>query len=716
MSESPTDKALQEFLSEAQEIVEAFNRDLLMLDEQRAQGQFDPEVINDAFRAVHSLKGLSGLFGVTRMTNLSHNLENLLDSLRLGRVELQPATLDLLFEAVGLFHKIVGETASGGIGEEANLVEDLIARLDRVALKKETPTEASPWGGWELDASLLSVLTEYEEHRLRENIKSGRALYRIHAAFDLMTIDKGLDDLKSRLKPIGEVITYLPSAEAANDQQIELDVILGAQAELDEVVRALAGTSTSAALMPKKATPATTAKSERAERADRAERDERHDETAAPRASADTSDSGRAVADVDKVRRLDRDDDELTLKSVSQTVRVDIRKLDHLMNIVGELGIGRAGLTQILDRVKLDRTQTKLARDLHHELRALSRKLDELQAGILEVRMVPLGQIFDKLSRVVRKISRDAGKEIRLGISGADTELDKLIVEELSDPLMHVMRNCIDHGIEKPADRVRVGKPEIGTISIRAEQRGNHVVIQIEDDGAGIDERKLVRRAIERGLIDENAAREFGRREVFNLMFLPGLSTKDTADELSGRGVGMDVVKTNIARLSGIIDVESEWGVGTRLTITLPITLAIIQALIIRAAGRTFAVPLNSVLESLRVTQKDVRLIERREVMSLRGQTLPLARLERMFRLERENLEGVPPKQFVVVVGLAQHRIGLLVDELLGQEDIVIKSLGRALSKVNGVAGATELGGKKTVLVLDVAQIVEEAVGAVEAA
>jgi two-component system chemotaxis sensor kinase CheA len=461
----------------------------------------------------------------------------------------------------------------------------------------------------------------------------------------------------------------------------------------------------------------------RPERAERPERDARGErdrhEDAAPRGAGDTSDSGRAVAapaEADKARRVERDDDVMTLKSVSQTVRVDIRKLDHLMNIVGELGIARAGLTQILDRVKADRAQTKLARDLHHELRSLSRKLDELQAGILEVRMVPLGQIFDKLSRVVRKISRDAGKEIRLGISGADTELDKLIVEELSDPLMHVMRNCIDHGIEKPADRVAAGKPEVGTISIRAEQRGNHVVIQIEDDGAGIDERKLVRRAIERGLLDENLARELGRREVFNLMFLPGLSTKDSADELSGRGVGMDVVKTNIARLSGIIDVESESGIGTRLTITLPITLAIIQALIIRAAGRTFAVPLNSVLESLRVVQKDVKLIERREVMSLRGQTLPLARLERMFRLERENLEGVPQKQFVVVVGLAQHRIGLLVDELLGQEDIVIKSLGRALSKVNGVAGATELGGKKTVLVLDVAQIVEEAVGAVEAA
>jgi len=334
-----------------------------------------------------------------------------------------------------------------------------------------------------------------------------------------------------------------------------------------------------------------------------------------------------------------------------------------------------------------------------------------MQNGILEVRMVPLGQVFDKLSRVVRKVSRDAGKEIRLAISGADTELDKLIVEELSDPLMHVMRNCIDHGIEKPADRKAAGKPDVGTISIRAEQRGNHVVIQIEDDGVGLDERKLVRKAIERGLLDEAAARELSRRDVHNLMFLPGVSTKDSVDEVSGRGVGMDVVKTNIARLSGIIDVESEPGVGTRLTITLPITLAIIQALVIRAAGRTFAVPLNSVLESLRIAQNEVRLIERREVMSLRGQTLPLARLERLFRLERESLDGVPNRQYVVVVGLAQHRIGLLVDELVGQEDIVIKSLGRALAAVRGIAGATELGGKKTVLVLDVAQIVEEAVG-----
>jgi two-component system chemotaxis sensor kinase CheA len=242
------------------------------------------------------------------------------------------------------------------------------------------------------------------------------------------------------------------------------------------------------------------------------------------------------------------------------------------------------------------------------------------------------------------------------------------------------------------------------------------VVIEVEDDGVGLDEKKLLEKAIERGALGEAEARDLSRRDIHNLMFLPGVSSKDHADELSGRGVGMDVVKTNIAKLSGIIDVESEPGQGTRLTITLPITLAIIQALVIRVAGRTFAVPLNSVLESLRIVQAEVRTIERREVMSLRGQTLPLTRLERLFRLERNDLDPVPAKQFVVVVGLAQHRLGILVDELLGQQDIVIKPLGRALAGVPGVAGATELGGKKTVLVLDVAAIVEEAMTAEEEA
>jgi two-component system chemotaxis sensor kinase CheA len=724
VSEGPTEKALQEFLSEATEIVETLNRDLLILDEGREKGAFDPDVLNDAFRAVHSLKGLSGLFGVARMTNLSHNLENLLDSLRLGRIELQPATLDLLFESVGLFNRIIAETAGREAPETPGQVDDFIQRLDKVAMRRAVVDESLPWGGYELDQSLLSVLTEYEEHRLKENIKNGRQLVRIHAAFDLMTIDKGLDQLKGKLKPVGEVITYLPSTESANDQQIELDVILGASRPVEDVVAAVEGAQATVTTISRSdRRPATPADPDLVAAVAAAMGATTPGlpvlEKARQAADAEAQAHAQNLAQLEKAAaRSDDVAQELTLKSVAQTVRVDIRKLDTLMNIVGELAIVRAGFQQVLDRVKLDRSQVPIERALRHELRLLTRKLDELQEGILEVRMVPLGQVFDKLSRVVRKISRDAGKELRLQISGADTELDKLIVEELSDPLMHVIRNAIDHGIERPEVRAAAGKPESGTIGIHAEQRGNHVLITVEDDGAGLDGRKLLQVAMSRGLLEPAQAENLSQREIFNLMFLPGISTKDTADEVSGRGVGMDVVKTNIARLSGIIDVESEPGQGTRLTITLPITLAIIQALVIRAAGRTFAIPLNSVLESLLITHNDVMTIERREVMTLRGQTLPLARLERLFELERPTGHPSPHRQFVVVVGLAQHRIGLLVDELVGQQDIVIKPLGKALDGAPGIAGATELGGKKTVLVLDVAAIVEEAVstGEMEAA
>ena len=694
------DKALQEFLSEAQEIVEAFNRSLLRLDEQRAAGRVEPEVINDAFRAVHSLKGVSGLFGLNRMTQLAHTLETLLDGLRLGKLPLTPALLDLLFESVEVFHRLVAdarpqETPEGAPRTDSVSVDDLCERIERVAAPGDGK-EVDNWGGFALDPALLSGLTEYEEHRLHENISQGRDILRLLAVFPLLTIDTGLDNLKTRLKPFGEVITLLPlPSPAGDDQSIALHVLFGSSVPSSQIVEAVKGTGVEVAQIPRSNRPL-----------------QAPAPAPAPTPVASPAEPPRTeglAAELD-----DLDERATTLRSVSQTVRVDIRKLDHLMNVVGELALARAGIRSVLETLKQDRALTELARSLHREMRNLDRKLDELQAGILEVRMVPLGQIFDKLSRVVRKISREAGKEIHLTIAGADTEIDKLIVEELSDPLMHVIRNCIDHGIERPEARRAAGKPEAGTISIHAEQRGNHVVIEVEDDGAGIAADRLIQSAIARGFLDENAARAMSRREIFNLIFLPGVSTKVVADEISGRGVGMDVVKTNIARLSGIIDVESETGAGTRLTITLPITLAIIQALVVRVAGRTFAIPLNSVLEALIVQPQDVRTIERREIVTLRGATLPLLRLDRLFRMDRA--PGVRDKHFVVVVGMAQHRLGLMVDELLGQQDIVIKPIGRVLEGIPGIAGATELGGQQTVLVLDVAALVEEALAERDAA
>jgi two-component system chemotaxis sensor kinase CheA len=386
-------------------------------------------------------------------------------------------------------------------------------------------------------------------------------------------------------------------------------------------------------------------------------------------------------------------------------VRVDIHKLDRLMVVVGELVLVKSSLLQVGERLKAEGGDPVLTAELQRAARALERRLAELQEGVLEVRMVPLDQVFDKLARMVRKTAREAGKEIEFEVSGGEVQLDKLIVEELSDPLMHILRNAIDHAIEPPPVRERLGKPRTGRVTLSAVQRGNRVVIAVEDDGAGIDEDRIHDVALERGLATAESVRDLSRRETLNLVFLPGFSTAREVTSLSGRGVGLDVVKNNIANLSGIIDLQSERGRGTRFEITLPVTLAIIRALVVSVAGRVYAVPLASVLEIVEVRSSEVKTLSTREVISLRGSTLPLIRLGRFFALSGAS---VPPAFFVVVVGLAQERLGIAVDELLGQQDVVVKPLGGALASVRGIAGATDLGSRRTVLVLDVGAILEE--------
>ncbi|HET7825423.1 MAG TPA: chemotaxis protein CheA, partial [Anaeromyxobacter sp.] len=394
-----------------------------------------------------------------------------------------------------------------------------------------------------------------------------------------------------------------------------------------------------------------------------------------------------------------------SLRSASQAVRVDIRKLDRLMLSVGELVLVKSSLHSIAERLKADGGDPALAAELQRANRTLERRLAELQSGILEVRMVPLEQVFDKLARMVRKLAREVGKEVAFEVSGGDVELDKLIVEELSDPLMHLIRNAVDHAIEAPEQRARRGKPRAGRVRLAASQKGNRVQLVVEDDGAGIDEDRVREVAVERGLATAASVGELSRRELMNLIFLPGFSTARQVTPLSGRGVGMDVVKNNIANRSGIIDLKSERGQGTRFELTLPVTLAIVRALVVSVAGRTYAVPLNSVLEILEVPAREVRTLSTREVISVRGSTLPLVRLGRFFGLSGG---PAPDPFFVVVVGLAQERLGVAVDGLVGQQDIVVKPLGAHLTSVRGIAGATDLGTRNTVLVLDVASIIED--------
>ena len=689
------DKARDEFFSEAQEIVENLSRNLLELDTSLRSGSSDPSLINEAFRAVHTLKGLAGLFGAIRLGALSHRLEDLLDDLRLGRMPLSPDVLDVLFSAVDAYTQLLALEREGS-DEPSPALDDLLGKLDRVGAG--VARRSSPVIEYDLDPGMLAVLTEYEEHRLRTNIEQQMQLYRLRVQFDLSTIDKALEDMKDRAKRHGEIITYLPTGEATSTDTIELDLLMASRDDLATLIGSLGADNVVIEEIPRR---------RRSLAAGGTSPPERYGFPFSPLQSQHGADpSVQAAVRRESERAVMAADHGASLKSLTQTVRVDIRKLDHLMNIVGELAIVRGALSRISERLRLE-GERRLATELQRLHRSFERRLGEMQAGILEVRMVPLGQVFERLARVVRQISREVNKEIRLVITGAETEIDKLIVEELSDPLMHMIRNAIDHGIEPVERRKEVGKPAAGTIALNAYQKGNHVMIEVEDDGRGIDEAALLIKAVTTGKLKNDEAGELTREEILGLIFLPGLSTREAADDLSGRGVGMDIVKTNIGKLGGVIDVHSEPGIGTKMTITLPITLAIVAALMVRAGGQIFALPLATVSEALSFEEAAVRSLDGREVITLRGTTLPLCRLDRLLVLTRPANEP-QRRRFVVVAAVGSRRLGIVVDHLYGQQDIVIKPLGRSLSGVRGFAGATELGDQRVGLVLDAAAIIEE--------
>jgi two-component system chemotaxis sensor kinase CheA len=719
----------EEFLSEAQEIVETLSRDLLLLDQSQKEGRNDPDLLNDIFRAVHTLKGLAGMFGLPSLQTLAHTLENLLDDLRLGRVDLTQEALDILFDGVERIQRILAS------GEEQSPLDisDLEKSIDRVA--EAAPSERDPLNDYAFGENVLGVLTEYEEHRLRQNVMQGIPIFRLRVSFGLSSIDTALEELKARARSLAELITFLPSMGSADEDIIDLEVLLASSSDpehlretlstgnaiLEAVGRKVVAPSSRDRTRPKapiKPEPALAGTPLPDADASGHGSTPSIESLSVPSASVPTgsvaSESvphvAAAAGRTPNNTALDRvGADTLSLRSVANTVRVNIQKLDHLMNVVGELAIVRSAVSQITERLRSHPELRYLSTELHRIARGFERNLTELQDGILDVRMVPLGQVFDKLARVVRQTARDARKEIRLEVKGSETEVDKLIVEELSDPLMHLIRNAIDHGIESPERRKELGKPPHGLIGLTAYQKGNHVVIDVSDDGAGMDPQRLRKKAVEKGILADDEAHEMSREDLLNLVFMPGFSTSEKVTDLSGRGVGMDVVKTNISKLGGVIDIHSEVGKGTVVMITLPITLAIISALVIRVAGQLYAIPLAHVQEALLLDARAIRTVEGREVMTLRGGTLPLCRIRELFRLGDHQEHGRGgSRQFVVVSQLGARRIGLVVDLLLGQQDIVIKALGKSLRSVRGFVGATDLGDQAVTLVLDTPQILEE--------
>ena len=619
------DRARDDFTGEAEELLDTLSRDLAEFE---AQGtNVRPELINKIFRDVHSLKGLAGMLGLTEISELAHTLEDMLDRLRMGRVAISKQLSDLLYDSVDALNRLV----VGGAVDMGALTQRIHAIVAGGPQQQATDVLREIM----LDEQTRKSLTEYEEHRLTENVRSGKQIFSIEVRFDFSDFDQKLRALTSKLSESGEVLSTLPSVDPSG-AGIGFRLLYGSTLD-EKAVERIADDAKVKSLRGAAASQA---------------------------------------ADGLRARRSTISEEETSLRSASATVRVDIAKLDSLMNIIGELHT----LTRKL----------KKNRDV-------TRKLNELQKLAIDLRMVPVGQIYSKVSRSVRKLARELNKDIELVLRGEDTELDKMLVEEISDPLMHIIRNAIDHGIESPTERLAAGKDAKGRVTLTAYQQGNSVVIDVSDDGRGIDPQALRNAAAKRGLpVTE---------DPYELLFTAGFSTAAEVSEISGRGVGLDVVKKNIQDLKGSIDVLSEVGRRTTFRIILPITLAIIQALIVRAAGQQFAIPLTSVDETLRIHAGEIQTVEAREVLALRDLTLPLMRLADAFMLDTDG-DG-DRRLFVVVTRSGDKLAGVVVDAIVRQQEIVIKSIGARLAKTPGIAGATEIGEGEIVLVIDVASLME---------
>jgi two-component system, chemotaxis family, sensor kinase CheA len=646
---------IQYFRDETDDLLQQIDADLLRLEHFVDTGALDAELVNSLFRALHTVKGSAGMLEFGAVQQVAHKLENVFDLLRKDRMPLTEQCVNLLFEGRDVLTALVRAAVAGG--EEPRGVEEYVERLDAFAAVYDSTAQAIEGPRSETDEEEAALAPVDEEEVSAFEAEVARMLAEAQA------------DRREREAEAAATA----SAVEADAAQAAVDALFGA-----EGVAAVAHDGAAAAVPPSQQSVSPIATTPAA---------------AATPAGAQTK---RAVA------------------AKNQTIRVDIDRLDLLLNLVGELVINRTRISDIATTLSRELGSngrasddlSALAKDLAESSALLARTTNEIQESIMKVRMVPIGQVFDRFPRMVRDLAKARGKEIHLEIAGAETDLDKTIVDEVGEPLMHLVRNCVDHGIEPPDVREARGKPRHGTIKLNAYHEGNQVIIEISDDGGGIDVARVREKAIRIGAIGE--ADRLTDRELVELIFTPGFSTADQITDVSGRGVGMDVVKKNILRLKGIFDVDSVPGEGTRFTMKLPLTLAIIQALLVRVAQELYSIPLDAVIESQRIDAADVRTVHGGEVITLRGQVVPLVRVGEFFRL---GAPRDPEKVMIVIVGLQGRQVGLVVDSFQGEQEIVIKPLSDVIGRIAGISGATILGNGSISLIIDVHSLVAAAHG-----
>lgn len=668
------DQSLKDFVAEAEDILDNLDESISLLMDIDPDDHRKPDIINAVFRHAHSIKGLSGMFNLEGLASLSHKMENLLDSIRLDKISLSDHVVEILGQGVQNLVRMVRAVGAGRADVSVDL-GDYLKELELLELGEEKSPDEDLSAFISIPAGITDMLSEYEEHRFRDNIKRSVPFYRVSCSFPLDSFDVQLEELGSTIRELGELLTTLPETDLGGNGNIGFTLYFTSRETESDVIKVVGIDGRTLELVPY--------------------------------LGGSPSEPGKRADDGETPVRLEEDTFEDEIKGVSQTVRVDIGKLDFLMNLVGELVILKSGFVNIAQRLKDlgEGVSTDLIMDFEKSTSNMEKKLVDLRDGVMDIRMVPMGQLYNRLQRVSKKIAKDLGKKVNLQFIGHETELDKMIMEEMVSPLLHIVRNSLDHGIEDAEVRRSKGKPDTGNIRVSAYQQGNHVILEVEDDGKGIDLAKIKKEAVKRGEVkrDENVTED----DVLGLLFKPGFSTKEGVTEISGRGVGMDIVRRELEKVGGAVEIHTTVDKGTRVVLTLPITLAILQALLIRNGARIFAVPMGSIQETIELSGEEVKTMQGQEVITLRDRTLPLIRLERIFGLpDIANEDSI----YVVIVAMANRNMGLVTGELIGKQDVVIKPLGDAFSKSVGLAGAAELGDQSTILVLDVAGLMMEAI------
>lgn len=671
------------FLDELEEKIQILNDNFLLIEKEAG----NPQLLQEVFRAAHTIKGSSAVMGYDRMSQLTHEMENLFDRLRQGTLAISEELVDLLFESLDVLKSLRDEiTAQGGRIDIEIIVNKLREFTGSEACKEDEPVSAE--GSAPPAAGCTHHLTEAEEDVVRIAYIRGLKAYWVRVQVDSHCQMKSVRAFLvfETLQRYGEIIKSVPPAE---------DIEKGEYGDVFEVVllsREDTGIIYSLLM--------TVAEIETVTIESIVLPDE-------PSIGFEAGDVAGKQTNQEAVGKrpgtVEAKGREETLRH-AKTVRVDVQKLDTFMNLVGELVIDRTRLDRFVEVFQGRYGTNDLAEVLKEISTHLGQLTNHLQEEIMKARMLPIAQVFNRFPRMVRDLAHKLGKEINFVVEGKETELDRNVIEVISDPLIHLLRNAVDHGIERPEERVAAGKTEAGTILLKAYHQENHIVIIAEDDGRGLDVNKIRRKAVEKGLVDEEVAARLPDGDILNYVFAPGFSLSKEVTDLSGRGVGLDVVKKHVEQINGFLEMSSVFGQGTKFTIKLPLTLAIIRALMVSIMGQVYAFPLANVMETMHVPRSDVKRLRTSEVVAVRGKILPLVSLSELFADERTQSDRLS----VVVVGIGERRVGVIVDRLLREQEIVIKSLGNYLGRIPGISGATILGDGEVALIIDVRALVQE--------